>query len=115
MAAAPPARHMQETSLDRWVKTAAASAAAGGEIIFIHAAESLGALLAAFEARFGAITVLPLSPRSDAPASRVLIRGIKGSRAPLRLLPARPLHGADGHAFAPEFDAILRGRARLLW
>jgi tRNA1(Val) A37 N6-methylase TrmN6 len=109
------ARHMQATALDRWVKTAAASAAPAGEVIFIHAVESLGALLAAFESRFGAIVVLPLAPRPGADATRVLVRGIKGSRAPLRLLPERPLHGAEGHGFVPEFDAILRGRARLIW
>ena len=49
------------------------------------------------------------------PASRILIRGIKGSRAPLRLLASRPLHGAEGEAFAPPIEAVLRGTARLLW
>ena len=52
-------------------------------------AESLGPLLAAFEPRFGALTLLPLSPRPETPASRILLRGIKGSRAPLTLLPGR--------------------------
>ena len=72
-------------------------------------------LLAAFDQRFGAITLLPLSPRPDAPASRVLVRAIKGSRAPLTLLASRALHDATGNAFAPAFDAIFRGTARLVW
>jgi len=109
------ARHMDASELDLWVKTAAASAAPEGEIIFILPAESLAPLLAAFDTRFGALTLLPLSPRRDAPASRILLRGIKGSRAPLTLLPVRALHTGDGNAFAPEFEAILRGTARLLW
>ena len=109
------ARHMDAAALDLWVKTAAGCAAGGGEIIFIYPVESLAPLLPAFAQRFGAITLLPLAPRPDAPASRVLIRGIKGSRAPLTLLSTRPLHGPDGRHFAPAFDAIFRGMARLDW
>lgn len=114
-AARANARHMEAASLDAWVKTAAASAAPGGEAIFIHSSHMLGPLLAAFEARFGGITILPLTPREDVPASRILIRGIKGSRAALTLLASRTLHGATDRGFAPEFDAIFRGEDRLHW
>ena len=109
------ARHMEDDALDKWVKTAATHAAPGGEVIFIHVAEALPLLLAAFTRRFGAVSVLPLSPRSGEPASRVLIRGIKGSRAPFSLLGGRVLHEAAGGGFRPEFDAIFRGAARLIW
>lgn len=109
------ARHMDAAALDLWVKTAAGVAAAGGEIIFVYPAASLSPLLAGFTQRFGAITVLPLTPRPGEPASRVLVRGIKGSRAPLTLLASRALHGPEERAFAPEFDAIFRGTARLVW
>jgi tRNA1(Val) A37 N6-methylase TrmN6 len=109
------ARHMGAEALDLWVKTAAASAAPSGEVIFIHTAEALPGLLAAFDQRFGALTLLPLGPRPGEAASRVLVRAIKGSRAPLTLLSHRALHGTDGRNFAPEFDAIFRGRARLVW
>lgn len=109
------ARHMDAAMLDLWVRTAAGSAAGGAEIIFVYPAESLSPLLGAFTQRFGAVTVLPLTPRPDAPASRVLIRGIKGSRAPLTLLASRALHDAEGRAFRSEFDAIFRGAARLDW
>jgi tRNA1(Val) A37 N6-methylase TrmN6 len=109
------ARHMEPAALDLWVKAAATSAAPGGEIIFIHAAPALPALLAAFEARFGAITILPLIPRDGEAVTRILVRGIKGSRAPLTLLASRPLHEAGSRAFRPEFDSIFRGTARLHW
>ena len=59
--------------------------------------------------------MLPLLPRQGEAASRVLIRGIKGSRAPFRLLAARAMHEAEGRGFRPEFDAIFRGTARLIW
>lgn len=109
------ARHMDKSALDLWVKTAAATAAPGGEAIFVMPAEALAALLAAFEGRFGALTLLPLSPRPEAPATRLLLRGIKGSRAPLSLLASRPIHAGEGRAFAPAIEAILRGQARLDW
>jgi tRNA1(Val) A37 N6-methylase TrmN6 len=108
-------RHMDAAMLDLWIRAAAGAAAAGGEVIFIYPAQSLGPLLAGFEQRFGAITILPLSPRPDEPVSRVLIRGIKGSRAPLTLLAGRALHEPEGRMFTPAFDAIFRGGARLVW
>ncbi|WP_162247294.1 methyltransferase [Devosia sp. Root635] len=109
------ARHMDAALLDLWIKSAAGAAAAGGEVIFVYPSQSLAPLLAGFTRRFGAVTVLPLSPREGEAASRVLVRGIKGSRAPLTLLAGRALHELTGRAFRPEFDAIFRGTARLVW
>lgn len=109
------ARHMDDEALDKWVKSAATHAAPGGEVIFIHVAEALPLLLAAFTQRFGAVSVLPLLPRDGEAASRVLIRGIKGSRAPFSLLASRALHEPAGRTFRPEFDAIFRGTGRLIW
>jgi tRNA1(Val) A37 N6-methylase TrmN6 len=109
------ARHMPLASLDTWMRAAATHAAPGGEVIVIHVASVLPALLAALDRRFGAITVLPLSPRDGKAASRILVRGIKGSRAPFTLLATRALHLADGRGFQPEFDAVFRGEGRLVW
>ena len=106
---------MAPEAIERWVKAAATHVAPDGEVIFIHAASALPLLIAAFTARFGAVTVLPLLPREGQPAHRVLIRGIKGSRAPFTLLAARALHEPGARAFRPEFDAIFRGTARLIW
>ena len=114
-AARAAARHMPAETLDRWVQTAASHAAPGGEIVFIHVAERLGPLLQSFESRFGAVTVLPLTPREGEAAHRVLVRGIKGSRAPLTLLASRPLHGSGGRDFLPAFEAIFRGDEGLHW
>lgn len=114
-AARRAARHMPAEALDAWVRTAAACTAPRGEAIFILPAVALPEALAAFASRFGALTLLPLGPRQGMPATRILLRGIKGSRAPLTLLPQRPLHGPDGRAFAAEFEAIFRGQDRLDW
>jgi tRNA1(Val) A37 N6-methylase TrmN6 len=108
------ARQMQAGGLSGWARAAAGAAAPGGTVMFVHVASALPELLAALAPRFGALCVLPLHPREGEPASRVLVCGTKGSRAPLRLLAGRVLHGPDG-GFSPPFEAIFRGRARLLW
>jgi tRNA1(Val) A37 N6-methylase TrmN6 len=109
------ARHMPVTALDHWVRAAVSAATADGEIVFVLPATSLGAILAAFEPRLGAIAVLPLAPRPGEAATRILIRGVKQSRAPLSLLATRPIHGPEGNGFAPEIEAVLRGQGRFDW
>jgi tRNA1(Val) A37 N6-methylase TrmN6 len=109
------ARHMAGEALDVWMRCAAGCARANGTAIFIYPAQGLVPLLVAFQRRFGAVTVLPMTPRPGEAASRILVRGIKGSRAPLRLLASRAMHGAEGNGFSPEFDAIFRGLAALDW
>lgn len=98
-----PAEH-----LERWVRFIARMAASGGEMVMIHRADALGSILAAIGARFGALVVLPLHPRAGEPANRILVSGIKGSRAPMQLCAGLVLHG-EGNAFVPAVDAILRG------
>jgi tRNA1(Val) A37 N6-methylase TrmN6 len=109
------ARHMAPEALDLWIRTAASTAAPGGEVIFIYPTEGLPTLLAGFSSRFGGVALLPLVPHEGEAASRVLIRGIKGSRAPTRLLSSRILHETGSRGFHPAFDAIFRGTGRLDW
>ena len=106
------ANAMAEGSLIGWSRFLAAMACPSGRAAVIHKAEALAALLAACEGRFGAIEVLPIHPRRDATAIRVIVRGIKGSRAPLRLLPQLTLHG-DDNGFRPEIERVLREGAGL--
>lgn len=101
------ANAMPAGALDRWVRFMAAMARPGGTAILIHRAEALPQVLAALEGRFGGAVVLPIHPRDGEPASRVLVRAVKGSRAPLELRPGLVLHNAD-HSFRPQIEAILR-------
>jgi tRNA1(Val) A37 N6-methylase TrmN6 len=93
--------------LDLWVKAMHGLIASRGTATLIHRADALGRLLATFEGRFGDITVAPLFPRAGLAASRVIVQGVKGSRARLQLLPGLILHDDDGK-FTPEAQAILR-------
>ena len=62
----------------------------------IHRPDALVAILAAVERRLGALALLPVHPSASAAAHRLLISGVKGLRAPLRIAPALILHEADG-------------------
>jgi len=105
--------HMLEPGdLDKWVKCLAAFAKPGGTATVVHRADALPQLLHAFERRFGGLTVYPLFPRAGEPASRILVHGRKGSRAPLRLAQGMVLHD-QGRAFLPQAQAILRHGAGL--
>ncbi len=106
--------------LDLWLRTAASVLKDSGQLTTIYRADGLAALLAAMGARFGAVDILPLHPRADLAAHRILVRAIKGSRAPSRLLPPLVLHEAAGGAYVSPVDSVLRrgvwlGEAHSAW
>jgi tRNA1(Val) A37 N6-methylase TrmN6 len=104
------AHSIPETDLDQWGRLLARMAAPGGTATLIHKADALGKVIGALSGRFGGLRILPIYPRAEAPAIRVIVQGIKGSRAPLTLLPGLILHG-EGNAFTPVADAIFRSGA----
>ncbi|MFZ0208902.1 MAG: methyltransferase [Roseiarcus sp.] len=101
-----------DAPLQAWIVTSLALLAPGGRFAMIHRPEALPAILAAFGKRLGAVAIQPVLPRSDADAIRVLISGVKGSKAPLRLSPALALHDSSG-AFTPLSASIHRGETFL--
>ncbi len=103
---------MPAHALDAWVRFATRVCRPGGRVTLIHKADALPALLAALQDRFGAIAVTPIHPYADKPAGRVLVSGIKGSRAPLELRPPVVLH-EQGGGFTPYVGRILRQGAPL--
>ncbi len=113
-AARRTAHVMGEGDLDRWIRCALDLLAPRGTLLCIHRAAALPALLAALDRRFGAVAARPVLPREGAAATRVLVKAVKGSRAPFSLLAPLALHGPDG-AFTPTAEAIHRGAARLGW
>jgi tRNA1(Val) A37 N6-methylase TrmN6 len=106
------AHAMPEAELEAWARFMARMAAPGATVTLVHKAEALARLLGVLERRFGAVKVLPVQPRVDAPAHRIIVEATKGSRALPMLLPPFVLHEADG-AFTPAAQAILRTGAPL--
>ena len=101
-----------EDGLAEWLRACLALLAPGGRFAMIHRADALPEIYAALGRRLGEISVRPVYPRAGADAIRVLVTGVKGSRAPSRLAPGLTLHEADGRA-TPEARAIHEGAT--LW
>ena len=94
-------------TLGQWMHTAARLLRPSGLVTLIWRADGFDILLDTLAANFGAVTLLPVHPKPGAAAIRVLARGIKGSRAPLALLPGLVLADADGKPSVAA-EAVLR-------
>jgi len=108
--------YLADDGLAAWAGFLMAAVKDGGRVTVIHRADRLADLLSLLGERGGSLQVRPVQPFADAPAKRVLVRAVRGGRAPLRLLPALVLHARGSDAkHTPEAEAILRGEAALGW
>ncbi|HLH12370.1 MAG TPA: methyltransferase [Methylovirgula sp.] len=99
--------------LARWIAASMALLEEGGLFLMIHRPDALTELLASVTSSAGALTLLPIQARSEAPAHRILLRAKKGSRAPLKIAPALVLHDAQG--FQAQIEKVNRGEALINW
>jgi len=99
-------------TLGEWCRTAARLLRPAGAVTLIWRADSFDAVVAALAPDFGGIAVLPVHPKPQACAIRVLVRAVKASRAPLSLWPGFLLNDAAGRPTA-QAEAVLRGNAVL--
>lgn len=102
------AHMLDERGLAPWAKTASDIVKDGGSLTVIFRADGLQDLLGALKGRFGSVDVIPLRPRQEAPATRILVRAVKASKASLQLLPGFVLHEDDGSGFTPQSQTIMR-------
>ncbi len=102
-----------EGTLAAWIVASLALVAPGGLFILIHPPDALPVILQTLAGRAGGIAVLPVYPRRETKAKRILVRGKKGSRAPLSIAPPLVLH--DGEGFTEAADAIHKGMATIEW
>jgi tRNA1(Val) A37 N6-methylase TrmN6 len=101
-----------DDTLASWLKAASRLLRPSGTVTLIWRADGLDVVLGSVSAGFGAIVVLPIHPKPETPAIRVLVRAVKGSRAPLSLLPGFLLADQAGKPTSPA-EAVLRGAAAL--
>lgn len=99
-------------TLRNWLATAARLLDADGAVTLIWRADGIADALAALARDFGGVSILPVYPKPNAAAIRVLARGIKASRAPLTVLPGLLLADGDNKP-TPQAEAILRENAAL--
>jgi tRNA1(Val) A37 N6-methylase TrmN6 len=96
--------------LGDWLEVGLKRTVSGGTFTTIIRADRMGEALSLLPAR--GVSVLPLWPRADVPAKRVIIQAVKGARSALTMLPGLVLHESDGR-YTQAADAILRGGAAL--
>lgn len=104
---------MEDGVFERWLRSAAAVTRPRGGLALIARPQSLADILAALDGRYGAARILPILPRADMAAIRIVVRAVRGSRAALALEPPLVLHEAGSDRFSPRADAINNGQASL--
>ncbi|PVE26256.1 methyltransferase [Microvirga sp. KLBC 81] len=99
--------------LEAWLKVCLSLLKPKGHFVLIHRADRVAECLDGLNGPLGGIALRFVHPSAEKPAIRVLISGIKGSRAPLQILPPLILNRPDGR-FTPQAQALHRGEADLL-
>ncbi|WP_424629565.1 methyltransferase [Bradyrhizobium sp. SYSU BS000235] len=95
-------------TLQEWVHTARRVLKPGGTLTAIWRADGLAGVIEALDRGFGSLEIQPVHPAAEAGAIRILVKAVKGGRAPLVLhrgLVLRSETGADAGV-----QAILDGR-----
>jgi tRNA1(Val) A37 N6-methylase TrmN6 len=101
--------HMEgETDVAAWMKGCLSCLKARGRLVLIHRADRLSDILAALHTyKCGDIRILPIFPKTGAPARRVIVDAGKERRSPDTLLPGLVLH-EEGGAYTPAAEKVLR-------
>jgi len=99
--------HMEKSaSLKDWVRFCVFKAKNKGTVTIIYRADRVDEVIAHLHRRVGELKIMPLWPRTGAPAKRVIIQGRKGMRGAAAILPGLVLHG-NIDRYTPEAKKIL--------
>ncbi len=98
--------------LPRWMASAAWLLKPQGVLTLIWRAGGLADVQSALAGEFGSIAVLPVYPRPDAPAIRVLVRAVKSASGAMVTFPGLVLNDRLGKPSAAA-EAVLRGAGTL--
>jgi tRNA1(Val) A37 N6-methylase TrmN6 len=71
-----------DATLEGWIHAARRILKSGGVLTMIWRADGLVEVLAALDRGFGSLAILPVHGDAASPAIRVLVRAIKGGKAP---------------------------------
>jgi tRNA1(Val) A37 N6-methylase TrmN6 len=84
----------------------------GGALTMIWRADGLAEVLMALSRGFGSVMLQPVHSEPGRPAIRILVRAIKGGRAPLQMLSGVMLNDVNGTP-AADVAAVLAGQGAL--
>jgi tRNA1(Val) A37 N6-methylase TrmN6 len=99
-------------TLESWIHAARRILKSAGVLTLIWRADGLGQVLAALDRGFGSLAILPVHGNAATPAIRVLVRAVKGGRAPTALYPGLMLNDESGVP-NKQVEEILVGRGAL--
>lgn len=99
---------LDDDGMRQWLKSLYTTLKPKGKFVMIHRPDMLPVLLEGARGRFGGLTIRAVHGKSGRPATRILIAGVKGARAPLSILEPLVLHGEDGQRTGVD-EAIARG------
>lgn len=94
--------------LPEWVRVSASLLKHGGLFACVARPDVIRPILDGAEGRLGGIELVPVHPRPDKPAVRLLVLARRGSRAPLAIRPAVTLQDEAG-APTPAGEAVASG------
>ena len=83
-------------TLERWIHAGRRLLRSGGALTLIWRADGLAEVLAALGRGFGSLAILPVHGDAAKPAIRVLVRAIKGGKAPPRIMASLLLNDESG-------------------
>jgi tRNA1Val (adenine37-N6)-methyltransferase len=107
-------------SLDDWLAVAVKRCSANGQIVLIQQTARLGQILKCIDSNVGNIKILPISSFKGNSAKRVIVKGKKGSRSPMQILPPLHMHkpGKSDNSrkdYTIEAEEILRDGHAINW
>jgi tRNA1(Val) A37 N6-methylase TrmN6 len=100
------------STLDGWIHAARRILKSGGALTMIWRADGLAEVLAALDRGFGSLAILPVHGDVKAPAIRVLIRAIKGGKAPMQIHASLMLNN-ESAMLTKQVAEILAGKGVL--
>jgi tRNA1(Val) A37 N6-methylase TrmN6 len=95
--------------LPLWLASAERALKPGGVLTLIWRADGLAQVLDALARDFGSVNVLPVHPKPNTPAIRVLVRAEKNGRGALAMLPGLELNDAGGWPSAAAEEILREG------
>jgi tRNA1(Val) A37 N6-methylase TrmN6 len=99
-------------TLESWVHAARRALKSGGVLTVIWRAEGLAEVLTVLQRGFGSVAILPVHGEAAAPAIRVLVRALKGGRAPTQIHPGLMLNNESALP-NKQVEEILAGKGVL--
>ena len=101
-----------DVTLQDWIDAGFRNLKSGGSFTMIHRADMTDKIVQGLGRKFGAIEIIPLYPRMDEDAKRVIVRAVKDRKTPAKLRAGLILHEGDG-TYTAASDAILRDGAAI--